>query len=130
MLSGEGVELSTRQKLAWDVTAFTPKCPCMFEKEIRGNVVEFLEKWNKLEMAATSLHDDALLIPKNVTSERPTALLPTVIRWWEAVRASEVMEWQQRCRIEWDAIDGRNGGAQRTVLEILMETEGFKFQTR
>ena len=41
-----------------------------FEKETRGNVVEFLEKWNKLEMAATSLHDDALLIPKNVTSER------------------------------------------------------------
>ena len=46
------------------------------------------------------------------------------------MRASEVMEWQQRCRIEWDATDGRNGGAQRTVLEILMEMERFKFQTR
>ena len=29
------------------------------------------------------------LIPKNVTSERPTALVPTLIRWWEALRASE-----------------------------------------
>ena len=24
------------------------------------------------------------LIPKNVTSERPIALLPTLVRWWEA----------------------------------------------
>ena len=60
----------------------------------------------------------------------PIALLPTVIRWWEAVRASEVMEWQHRYRIEWDAADGRNGRAQRTVLEILMEMERFKLRTR
>ena len=25
--------------------------------------------------------------PKNLTSERPVALLPTLIRWWEALRA-------------------------------------------
>ena len=30
------------------------------------------------------------LIPKNVTSERPIALMPTLIRWWEALRAPEV----------------------------------------
>ena len=33
-----------------------------------------------------------LLIPKNVTSERPIALMPTLIRWWEALRAPEVAE--------------------------------------
>ena len=60
------------------------------------------------------------LIPKNVTSERPLALMPTLIRWWEAMRASEVMKWQQRYRIEWDAFGGRNGGAQRTAWERLM----------
>ena len=42
------------------------------------------------------------------------------------MRASEVAKWQQRYGIEWDAADGRNGRAQRTVWEILMEMESFK----
>ena len=37
-----------------------------------------------------------------------------------------MMKWQQRYQIGLDAIDGRNGGAQRTVWEILMEMERFK----
>ena len=65
------------------------------------------------------------LIPKNVTSERLIALMPTLIRWWEALRAPEVANWQQKYRVDWDATDGRNGGAQRTVLEVLMEMERF-----
>ena len=35
-------------------------------------------------------------------------------------------KWQQRYRIDWDANDGRNGGAQRTFCEILSEMERFK----
>ena len=58
------------------------------------------------------------LILKNVTSERPIALTPTLIRWWEALRAPKVAKWQQKYRVEWDATDGRNGGAQRTVWEV------------
>ena len=76
-------------------------------------------------MAATSLHDD---VPKNVASERPIALMPTLIRWWEAMRASEVTKWQQRCRIEWDAVDGRNGGVQQTVWKMLLEMVKFKYR--
>ena len=34
-------------------------------------------------------------------------------------------KWQQKCRVDWDATDGRNGGAQRTVWEVLMEMERF-----
>ena len=63
------------------------------------------------------------LISKNVTSKRPIALVPTLIRWWEALRAPEVAKWQQKYRVDWDATDGRNGGAQRTVWEALMEME-------
>ena len=37
------------------------------------------------------------LIPKNITSERPIALMPTLIRSWEALRALEVAKWQQKC---------------------------------
>ena len=51
--------------------------------------------------------------------------MPTLIRWWEALRASEVAKLQQKYRVDWDATDGRNGGAQQTVWEILMEMEIF-----
>ena len=34
-------------------------------------------------------------------------------------------KWQQKYRVDWDATDGRNGGAQRTVCEVLMEMERF-----
>ena len=65
------------------------------------------------------------LIPKNVTSERPIALMPTLFRWWEALRAPEVAKWQQKYRVDWDATDGRNGGARQTVWEMLLEMERF-----
>ena len=66
------------------------------------------------------------LIPKNVTSERPIGLMPTMIRWWEALRAPEVAKWQQKYRVDWGATDGRKRGAQQTVSEILLEMERFK----
>ena len=36
--------------------------------------------------------------------------------------------WQQRYRIDWDAIDGRNGGAQRIVWGNWVEVERFKYR--
>ena len=44
------------------------------------------------------------------------------------MRAPEVAKWQQKYRVDWDATDGRNGGAQQTVWEILMEMERFKYR--
>ena len=34
-------------------------------------------------------------------------------------------KWQKKYRVDWDATDGRNGGAQQTVWEILLEMERF-----
>ena len=34
-------------------------------------------------------------------------------------------KWQQKYRVDWDATDGRSGGAQQTVWEILMEMKIF-----
>ena len=68
------------------------------------------------------------MIPKNVASERPIALMPTLMRWWEASRALEVAKSQLKYRVDWDATDGRNGGAQQTVWKILMEMERFKYR--
>ena len=104
---------------------FRPKVPFDFTKETRGEIVEFLKveqsgKWP--QQACTTLF---FLIPKNVTSERPIARMPTMIRWWEALRARQVAKRQQKYRVEWVATDGRNGGAQQTVWEILMEMERF-----
>ena len=93
--------------------------------------MEFLEnvvqtgKWP--QQACTTMF---FLIPKNVTSERPIALMPMLIRWLEALRAPEVAKWQQKYRVDWDARDGRNGGAQQTVWEILVEMERFDVKTK
>ena len=65
------------------------------------------------------------LIPNNVTSERPIALLPTLIRWWEGLRVTRGVRWQERHRVGWENTDGRNGGAERTVWETLLEMERF-----
>ena len=63
----------------------------MRKKETRGEIVEFLEKVKQSgkwpQQACTSMFS---LIPKNVASERPIALRPTLIRWWEALRAPAV----------------------------------------
>ena len=95
-------------------------------KETRGEIVEFLEKVEQSgkfpQQACTTMF---FVISKNVTSERPIALMPTLIRWWEALRAPEVAKWQQKCRVDWDATDGRNGGAQRTEREVLTDMERF-----
>ena len=75
---------------------FHPKVPLDETKETSGEIVEFLEKVEQSgkwpQKACTTMF---FLIPKNVTSERPIALMPTLIRWWEALRASEVAaKWQ------------------------------------
>ena len=34
-------------------------------------------------------------------------------------------KWQLKYREDWDATDGRDGGAQRTVWEVLVDMERF-----
>ena len=62
-----------------------PKVPHDVTKGTRGEIVELLEKVEQSgkwpQQACTTMF---LLIPKSVTSERPIALMPTLIRWWEA----------------------------------------------
>ena len=110
--------------------AFHPEVPLDLARESRKKVVEFLEKVEQCrkwpQQACTTMF---FLIPKDVTYERPIALVPTMIRRCEASRAPEVAKWQYKYRIGWDATDGRKGGAQRTVWEILLVMERFKYQT-
>ena len=79
---------------------FHPKVPLDVTKETRGEAVEFLEKVEQSgkwpQQACTTMF---FLIPKNVTSERPIAPMPTLMRWWEALRAPEVAKWQQKYRV-------------------------------
>ena len=90
-------------------------------KEMRGEVVTFFEKVE--ECGTWPLHactSKIFLIPKNVTRERSFALLLALNGWWKGLREPEVTRWQERHRVEWDAIDGRNGGAERTGGEMLL----------
>ena len=67
------------------MTASTQTFPWIWTKEIRGEIVELLEKVDQSgkwpQQSCTTMF---FLIPKNVTIERPIALMPTLIRWWEA----------------------------------------------
>ena len=80
---------------------FHPKVLLDLTKETRGEMFEFLEKVEQSgkwpQQACTTMF---FLIPKNVTSERPIALMPTLIRWWEALRAPEVAKWHQKYRVD------------------------------
>ena len=74
--------------------------------------MDFLEK---VELSGTWSQQCSFLIPKNISSGMSIALMPTMMRWWAALRAPKVAKWQQKNRIDWDATDGRKGGAQRKV---------------
>ena len=88
----------------------------------------FGESGAEWQMAATSLHNDVLLVRRTSRVRGAVALMPTLIRWWEALRAPEVATWQQKYRVDWDATDGRNGGVQPTVWEVLMEMERLEWK--
>ena len=79
-------------------------------------------------MAAASLHNYVFLDSEECHERLPSALVPSMIRWWEALGAPEVATWHQKYRVDWGATDDRNGGAQRTVWEIVMEMERFKYR--
>ena len=70
---------------------FHPQAPLDLTKETRGEIVEFLHKVEQSgkwpQQACTTMF---FVIPKKVTSDRPIALMPTLIRWWEALRTPEV----------------------------------------
>ena len=63
------------------------------------------------------------LIPESTTPERPIALLPTFIRWWEWLRAPAVVEWKGRHNVTWDASCGARMG-DFAFLETLNLQEG------
>ena len=114
---------------------FHPKVPSNLTKETRGGIVEFLEKveqsGNWPQQACTTMF---FLIPKNVTSERPIALMPTLTRWWEALRAPEVAKWQWRsptnCVRNFDGMDRFSGHAkgvdQGAVALVLDQAKVFE----
>ena len=64
-----------------DNVGFHSKVPLDSTQEIR----EQSEQWPKHACTTTFTE-----IPKNVTSEKPITLMPTLIRWWEAMRAPGV----------------------------------------
>ena len=91
--------------------------------------MEFLEEVEQCGgMAVASLHD--LLLPNSQhyrerEARRASADSGPIV---EALRAPEVLRWQHKYRVDWDATDGRNGGAAHTVWEVLLDKGRFKYQ--
>ena len=71
------------------MTGSTSKFPG-FDTRNEGEIAVFLEKVEQSGKWPQQACTTMFLIPKNVTSERPIALMTTLIRWWEALRAPEV----------------------------------------
>ena len=95
-VSGKKCRNYTRQRrVGFD--GFHSKFHLGIDTRNEGNIVEFLEKVEQSgkwpQQTCTTMF---FLIPKDVTSERPIALMPTLIRWWEALTALEVAKWQQK----------------------------------
>ena len=70
----------------WDVTASTRKFPGFDTRNEGRNRSVSGEGGKWPQQACTTM----FLIPNHVTSERPIALMTTLIRWWEALRAPGV----------------------------------------
>ena len=87
----------------------------------RSNCGILGESGAEWQMAATSVHNDVFLDSEECHEREANCAMPALIRWWEALTAPEVAKRQQKYRVERDATDGRNGRAQRTVREVLME---------
>ena len=84
----EKVSRMYKAKTGVGCDGFHPQVHLDVTKETTGEIVEFLEKVEQSgkwpQQGCTTMF---FLIPKNATSERPIALMPTLIRWWEALRA-------------------------------------------
>ena len=124
---GKSCQDCTRRKQELDAMVSTQQSLWILQKKQEEKSWSSWRKWSRVGKWPQQACTTMFLIPKNVTSERPVALMPTLIRWWEALRASEVAKWQQKYCVDWDATDGRNGGGQRTVWEVLMKMERYKF---
>ena len=112
---------------------FTPNFPqtCQQKQEVKWwellEKVEQCARWP--QQACTTMF---FLIPKNVTNERPIALLLALIRWWEGLRAPEVTmvakascsmgrhrraKWRSgaHCVLEMDRFECRRNKTQRVI---------------
>ena len=114
---------ATMQPREFEYDGFHPKVlPDASKRNERRNCGILREGRAVWEMAAASWHDDVLfffLSPKKRHERTSIALLSTLIRWWEWLRAIEVSRWQERHRVGCDATAGCNGGAERTAWRTL-----------
>ena len=99
-------------------------------KDTCENVVEFLEKVEQCgkwpQQACTTRFSS---FPKNISSDRHIALVPTWIRWWEWLREAEEKRRQARYRVGWSATGVRNGGGER-AWETLLEMKEIGSRSR
>ena len=87
------------------VDGFHPRVPsCLSEKCCGGRLTPVREAEMAEVRPASASTTLFWLIPTSTTSARPTALLPTLKRWWEWLRASACSECVRDVRKGWDAL--------------------------
>eukprot|EP00974_Lingulodinium_polyedra_P108950 10544194-Lingulodinium_polyedra.AAC.1 len=59
------------------------------------------------------------LIMKPSGKDRPLALLPTMLRWWEALRCDLLKGWRLKNWQEWDATESGRG-SEYPAWEVML----------
>ena len=103
------------------VDGFHPRVPLGLSEKCCGGRLTLVREAEMAEVrpanASTTLF---WLIPTSTTSARPIALLPTLKRWWEWLRASACSEYDRDVRKGWE-----------TLLELeTMDLEGLRVERR
>ena len=100
-----------------------PKDPLPLGPGAKTVILRFLEA---IERSRTwPDHSSVLnywLIPKSNGKDRPLALLPTLIRWWEFLRYPIVLAWEKDHIHEWDATHSGKG-AEHAAWHALLQHE-------
>ena len=107
------------------LTGFIPRVPLDLSKETRGEEVIFSRRLSRVGNGRNKL---AQRCGKNVTSERPIALVLALIRWCPCLRALQVSRWQEKHRVGWDATDGRTRWTDLITVQLQWTRERSRWR--
>ena len=109
------------------VDDFPPRVSLDWTDECGGRILHLLHKFQMADIWLTNVSTTLFFppIPNSTTSEQAIALLPTLIRWREWLRASTIFDWKSVYCHVWDACSRVVGGADRACWESFLDMEVF-----
>ena len=106
----------------WEQTGFTQKLLLDLTEKGCRMIIDILMNLEQcrlwLEQASATMF---FLLPKNVTGERPIALLAPTLIWWLEWWRAPLLQWSSRRNMTWDATERQYDGSDRTAMRMWIE---------